>query len=222
MSLPVAVVSSSSARSSLRQSSSALVSSPWPRFGIAAGLTAIAWVLSDDDVIFAAGERPVLAGAAGAGHAARSRGGCAGAARCRGRCDVPGASSRVSPRPRGSRGVHPRGGRGAAVLGGDRRPGGPDDPRAAAGRRHLARGRRPVRGPVDWLRRSSRSARSRTPRPLHPSSGEGSSTSCASTGSRSTRTAPQIYPGWIWLAVTLAVTFVVAAAALRRRRTKAS
>ena len=36
------------------------------------------------------------------------------------------------------------------------------------------------------------------------------------------KAAPQVYSRWIWLAVTLAVTFVVAAAALRRRRTKAS
>ncbi|MEO6018783.1 MAG: hypothetical protein ABIP45_00860 [Knoellia sp.] len=44
---------------------SALVASAWPRFGIAAGLTAIAWVLSEGDVTFAAGERPVLAALAG-------------------------------------------------------------------------------------------------------------------------------------------------------------
>lgn len=46
---------------------SALVSSPWPRFGIAAGLTALAWVLSEGDVTFAPGERPVLAALAGVG-----------------------------------------------------------------------------------------------------------------------------------------------------------
>ena len=46
---------------------SALVASPWPKFGIAAGLTAIAWVLSEGDVAFVAGERPVLAALAGIG-----------------------------------------------------------------------------------------------------------------------------------------------------------
>lgn len=46
---------------------SALVSAAWPKFGIAAGLTALAWVLSDSDVSFVAGERPVLAALAGLG-----------------------------------------------------------------------------------------------------------------------------------------------------------
>ncbi len=46
---------------------SALVSSAWPKFGIAAGLTVIAWVLSDGDVTFAANERPVLAALVGLG-----------------------------------------------------------------------------------------------------------------------------------------------------------
>lgn len=46
---------------------SALVPSAWPKFGIAAGLTAIAWVLSEGDVTFVAGERPVLAALAGIG-----------------------------------------------------------------------------------------------------------------------------------------------------------
>jgi hypothetical protein len=46
---------------------SALVVSAWPKFVIAAGLTAVAWVLSDRDVTFAAGERPVLAALAGLG-----------------------------------------------------------------------------------------------------------------------------------------------------------
>jgi hypothetical protein len=33
------------------------------------------------------------------------------------------------------------------------------------------------------------------------------------------RTAPQIYTSWIWLAVVLAIVFVVVATALKRRRT---
>lgn len=46
---------------------SALVSAAWPKFGIAAGLTALAWALSNSDVSFVAGERPVLAALAGVG-----------------------------------------------------------------------------------------------------------------------------------------------------------
>ena len=46
---------------------SALVGSPWPKFGIAAGLTALAWVLSSGDATFAPGERAVLAALAGVG-----------------------------------------------------------------------------------------------------------------------------------------------------------
>ncbi|KGN32195.1 hypothetical protein N802_11235 [Knoellia sinensis KCTC 19936] len=46
---------------------SALVKAPWPRFGIAFGLTVTAWVLADGSADLLAGERPVLAGLAGLG-----------------------------------------------------------------------------------------------------------------------------------------------------------
>lgn len=45
----------------------ALVSSPWPRFGIAFGLTVIGWVLADGSPLLTSGERPALAALAGLG-----------------------------------------------------------------------------------------------------------------------------------------------------------
>ncbi|KGN38322.1 hypothetical protein [Knoellia subterranea] len=45
----------------------ALVSSPWPRFGIAFGLTVAAWLLSDGSGDLLKGGRPVLAALAGLG-----------------------------------------------------------------------------------------------------------------------------------------------------------
>jgi len=195
---------------------SALVSSPWPKFGIAAGLTVVAWVLSDGDVVVAAGERVVLAALAGVG---MLLGLAVGARASRGA--VPLASflalvSGLSPAT-WSRGVV------LAV--------------AVALPFWVATSDRVaptvlavVRVVLTWLLAvvvsislwagfgALKVGALADPGGAAPVVARAFVDNVRDNGLDIVRTAPRVYTGWIWLAVVLAVVLVVAATALKRRR----
>jgi len=199
---------------------SALVSSAWPKFGLAAGLTAIAWVLSDDDVTFAAGERPVLAGLLALG---MLLGLGVGARAPRGPVAVATFLALIS-------GLSPATySRGVILAVAVALPFW-----AATADRVAPTILALLRVVVTWLVAVVLSVGLWTafgklevgaladPGAAAPVVGRGFVDFVRDNGLEVARAAPQVYSGWIWLAVTLAVTFVVAAAALRRRRAKAS
>lgn len=199
---------------------SALVSSAWPKFGIAAGLTAIAWALSDGDVTFAAGERPVLAALLGLGMLV---GLGVGARAPRGPVAVAiflALISGLSPATY-SRGLILAV---AVAL-----------PFWAATADRVA----PtlialVRVVVTWLGAVVGSMGLWTgfsklevggladPAKAAPIVGRGFVDYLQDHGVEVIKAAPKVYTSWFWVAVVLAIAFVVIAAALKRRRAKTS
>jgi hypothetical protein len=196
---------------------SALVSSPWPKFGIAAGLTVVAWVLSDGDVVFAGGERVVLAGLAGIG---MLLGLAIGARAPRGAVSVATFLALVS-------GLSPATWSRGVVLA-----------VAVALPFWVATSDRVaptvlavVRVVLTWLVAvvvsislwagfgALKVGALADPAGAAPVVGRAFVDNVRGNGLEIVRTAPQVYTSWIWLAVTLAIVFVVAATALKRRRT---
>ncbi|MDT0214013.1 hypothetical protein Q9R29_08955 [Rothia sp. ARF10] len=195
---------------------SALVAAPWPRFGVAAGLTAVAWVLSDGDVVFASGERVVLAALValgmlvGLGVGARALKGAVSAGAFL--ALVAGLSPATW-----SRGLLLA----AAVA----------LPFWVATSDRVA----PtivavVRVVATWLVAvvvstslwagfgALRVGQLADPKSAAPVVWRGFVDHVRERGLETVKAAPQVYTGWIWVALALAVALVVAAAALRRRR----
>lgn len=199
---------------------SALVASAWPKFGIAAGLTAVAWVLSEGDVTFAPGERPVLAGLAGLG---MLLGLAVGARASRG---VVAAASFIALVAGLSPGTWTRGPLLAVAVA---------LPFWAATSDRVA----PtilavVRVVLTWLVAVIVSVGLQAGFSKVPAGGLAKPADAARTvgggfvdtvrerGLEVAQAAARTYTSWIWLAVVLAVAFVVAAQVLKRRRAKAS
>ncbi|GAA4118705.1 hypothetical protein GCM10022415_18030 [Knoellia locipacati] len=199
---------------------SALVSSPWPRFGIAAGLTVVAWVLSDGDVVVAAGERVVLAALAGLG---LLLGLAVGARATRGAVPVATFLALVS-------GLSPATWSRGVVLA-----------VAVALPFWVATSDRVaptilavVRVVLTWLLAvvvsislyagfgALKVGALADPAGAAPVVGRAFVDNVRDNGLEIARTAPQVYTGWIWLAVVLAIAFVVVATALKRRRAPAA
>ncbi|WP_404386959.1 hypothetical protein LL946_10015 [Knoellia locipacati] len=199
---------------------SALVSSPWPKFGIAAGLTAIAWTLTDGDVTFADGERVVLAALAAVG---MLLGLAVGARATRGAVSVAAFLALVS-------GLSPATWSRGLLLA-----------VAVALPFWVATADRVaptilgvVRVVVTWLAAVVLSISLWTgfgalqvgaladPAAAAPVVGRTFVDHVREQGLQIVRTAPQIYTGWIWVAVALAIAFVVAATTLKRRRSTSS
>ena len=195
---------------------SALVTSPWPRFGVAAGLTAVAWVVSDGDVVFASGERVVLAALlalgmlVGLGVGARALKGAVSAGA------FLALLSGLSPAT-WSRGLL------LAV--------------AVALPFWVATSDRVaptilavVRVVVTWLVAvvvstslwvgfgALRVGQLADPKSAAQVVWRGFVDNVRERGLETVKAAPQVYTGWVWVAVALAVVLVVSAAALRRRR----
>lgn len=195
---------------------SALVSSPWPKFGIAAGLSVVAWVLSDADVVFAAGERVVLAALAGAG---MLLGLAVGARASRGAVPLATFLALVS-------GLSPATWSRGVVLA-----------VAVALPFWVATSDRVAptvlavaRVVLTWLVAvvvsislwagfgALKVGALADPGGAAPVVGRAFVDNVRHHGLEIVRTAPQVYTGWIWLAVVLAIAFVVVATALKRRR----
>ncbi|MFC7490075.1 MULTISPECIES: hypothetical protein [unclassified Knoellia] len=199
---------------------SALVSSAWPKFGIAAGLTAIAWALSDGDVTFAAGERPVLAALLALG---MLLGLGVGARAPRGPVAVATFLALIA-------GLSPATySRGLILAVAVALPFW-----AATADRVAPTIFALVRVVVTWLVAVVLSmglwagfgklevGAIADPATAAPVVGRGFVDFVRDRGLDVVKAAPQTYTSWFWVAVVLAVVFVVTAAALSRRRTKAS
>ncbi|CAN7205527.1 hypothetical protein [Knoellia sp. LjRoot47] len=200
---------------------SALVASPWPKFVIAVALTAVAWVLADGSITFAPGERVVLAALAaigmlvGLGVGARATKGVVSAA------SFIALVAGLSPAT-WSRGLLLAI---AVAL-----------PFWAATADRVA----PtilavVRVVLTWLAAvvvstslwigfsGLRAGELADPGKAAPVVGRGFVDHVREHGLEIVRTAPQVYTGWIWVAVVLAVLLVVTATVLTcRRATKAA
>jgi hypothetical protein len=199
---------------------SALVSSPWPKFGIAAGLTVIAWVLTGGDVVFAAGERVVLAGLAGIG---MLLGLAVGARATRGAVSVATFLALVS-------GLSPATWSRGVVLA-----------VAVALPFWVATSDRVaptvlavVRVLLTWLVAvvvslslwagfgALKVGALADPAGAAPVVGRAFADNVRDNGLDIVRAAPQTYASWVWLAAVLAIVFVVAGTVLKRRRAQAA
>lgn len=199
---------------------SALVSSAWPKFGIAAGLTAIAWVLSEGDVTFAANERPVLAALIGLG---MLLGLGVGARAPRGPIAVASFLALVS-------GLSPASySRGLILAVAVALPFW-----AATADRVAPTILAVVRVVVTWLAAvlvftglSVGFSKLKVGALAHPADaapvvGRGFVDFLKDHGVETVKAAPQTYTSWFWVAVVLAIAFVVAANVVRRQRSKAN
>lgn len=199
---------------------SALVAAPWPRFGVAAGLTAVAWVLSDGDVIFASGERVVLAALVALGMLV---GLGVGASAPKGAVPAGAFLALVS-------GLSPATwSRGLLLAVAVALPFW-----AATSDRVAPTILAVVRVVVTWLVAvvvstslwvgfgALRVGQLADPSSAAPVVWRGFVDNVRERGLETVKVAPQVYTGWIWVAVVLAVVLVVAAAALRRRRAATS
>lgn len=195
---------------------SALVSSPWPRFVIAAGLTAVAWTLTDGDLVFAAGERVVLAALAAVG---MLLGLAIGARGLRGAVSVAAFLALVA-------GLSPATwSRGPLLAVAVALPFW-----VATADRVAPTILAVARVVVTWLVAvvvsvglyagfgALRVGALADPATAAPVVGRAFVDHVREQGLETVRTAPQIYTGWIWVAVALAVAFVLAATLLKRRR----
>lgn len=199
---------------------SALVPLAWPKFLIAAGLTALAWVLSEGDVTFAGGERPVLAALAGAGMlvglgvGARARNGV-----------VPAATFLALVA-----GLAPANySRGLILAVAVALPFW-----AATADRVAPTIFAVVRVVITWLVAVvislglnfgfAKLAPNGLAKPgaAAKTVGQGFVDFVRDHGLETVKAAPGTYMGWFWFAIVLAIAFVVAANVLKRRRTKAS
>ena len=199
---------------------SALVSSPWPKFGIAAGLTVVAWVLTGGDVVFAAGERVVLAGLAGIG---MLLGLAVGARATRGAVSVATFLALVS-------GLSPATWSRGVVLA-----------VAVALPFWVATSDRVaptvlavVRVLLTWLVAvvvslslwagfgALKVGALADPAGAAPVVGRAFADNVRDNGLDIVRAAPQTYASWVWLAAVLAIVFVVAGTVLKRRRAQAA
>ncbi|MFW5472677.1 hypothetical protein ACOCJ5_05145 [Knoellia sp. CPCC 206450] len=199
---------------------SALVAGPWPRFGAAAGLTAVAWVLSDGDVVFASGERVVLAALAALGMLI---GLGVGARALKGAVSAGAFLALVS-------GLSPATwSRGLLLAVAVALPFW-----VASSDRVAPTVLAVVRVVVTWLVAvvvstslwagfgALRAGQLADPKSAAPVVWRGFIDNVRERGLETVKAAPQVYTGWIWVALALAVVLVVAAAALRRRRASAS
>ncbi|GGB76057.1 hypothetical protein GCM10011314_14530 [Knoellia flava] len=199
---------------------SALVAAPWPRFGVAAGLTAMAWVLSDGDVVFASGERVVLAALVAIGMLV---GLGVGAGALKSAVSAGAFLALVS-------GLSPAmWSRGLVLAVAIALPFW-----VATSDRVAPTILAVVRVVLTWLVAVVvstslwvgfgvlRVGQLADPRSAAPVVWRGFVDNVRERGLETVKAAPQVYTGWIWVAVALVVVLVVGAAALRRRETTTS